>query len=198
MADGPRVPGNAQATLIASLGNNIIVYCGLLIAGFFAFLASKYDPATAPWWLNLAVIVVLLCAMLGGMLALIAVSMAHNLSRRAERLAEGQDSDSSRLEAARRHATHLSEYALYAALATTLAGGSLGVGYVIAQRRAVTDQSVHFISIQRTDDGHLQTKIKGTVRGVSVDNTPAGCRTNVSAGRVSIDILGTGDCSAAQ
>lgn len=91
---------SSQASQISTVGNAILVYCGLIVAGTLALIASdRMDILSEP--AAFAVIACLISSLLSGTLTIYSVMQAHNLARRATRYKTGLDQDEKRIESAR-------------------------------------------------------------------------------------------------
>jgi hypothetical protein len=130
-AEKNTVVGQAQAQMIAAVCGNILIFCGLLVAGTFTLLASDAVPRSSPLFMS-AVAVTFLAGFVSGLLALGAIMNAHNLARRAEKVQAGTDGDETRVISARTWATRLSDWSFMSAILATL-GASVTVSLLLAQ-----------------------------------------------------------------
>lgn len=133
------VPGNAQATIISSLAGSVLLFCGLLVAGVFAF-ASSESFREVLWWTKIAAGVVLILGLISGILALTAVMNGHNLSRRAERRSFGEIVSDDEIRAARKLATKFSEAAFWVAVLDVVATLVMVIG--VAFHFGIEERSV--------------------------------------------------------
>jgi hypothetical protein len=188
-----QVYGNAQATLIAALGNNILIFSGLLVAGVFALLSGEASKGS-PYWVVEISVGVLVLSLLAGMLALIATMKAHNLSRRAERLASGEDLDDTRIRKARRLAVSLSIGAFFVTLAAMGSASILVGGLVLTMKRDSTFSGFSGRAKIETKDGLNILDLHGNIRELQTEESNEICKIRIKTDQINIEVDGTKGC----
>jgi hypothetical protein len=116
---GASVFGQSQAQMISNVCSNILIFCGLIIAGTFTLLASDAVPRNN-WAFLFSVASTFTLGFCAGLVALVAIMKAHNLARRAERLQAGLDTDAAKIEAARRLSVRLSVASFYVTMTAAI------------------------------------------------------------------------------
>ncbi|WP_331371365.1 hypothetical protein [Sinorhizobium chiapasense] len=184
----PPVRGSAQAELIASVANNILLFCGLLVAGIFTFISADWFRQAGLLVIG-ATCLVLLCSFVAGIIALVAIMKAHNLARRAERAEDGLDPDLTRVAAARTLAVRLSVASFWSTILATLAAAAL-VGIVL--------YGIAFpgASASPTNIGGLPViSMQGAQAKLKVEQTATGCRISTDLSGNIVEILVPSSCS---
>lgn len=182
-----------QVASIAAVNNSVLVFCGLLVAGTFTFVASSWFQASG-FVAVLAVAAVFMSSFGACILALVAMMKAHNLARRTARLAAGIDTDPARQDAARKWAVGLSIAAFWATIAATVSAAGL-LAWVLYWMTFVVDPLPSNINVEYSQ-GLPSVTIDGAPRtDFLMKETDAGCRLVVQSGKASISLnLSTQAC----
>ena len=117
MASNPPV----QPPLIATLSGGILTYCGLMVAGVAALMATdRFGDLGLP--LRVAALVTTLLSLIGGSLALLGLANSINHARRVEK-----GTTQTKIDSARIWSMRLSNVSLYTiAAASLMAGVTIG------------------------------------------------------------------------
>lgn len=163
-----------QATLITSVSNGILLFCGLLIAGILSLTASEAASRLHLWELFFA-LAGLILSLTAVVMSILATMKAHNYHRRTARAAAGETIDPKGIASARKLSVGLSLAGFWTAMAASVAVALLVYNILVFPEKPAPPTSARS-SLVQVDKASQATSVSITDGGpVSMSLAGEGC-----------------------